>query len=37
MTKLRLLVLCFPYFSDFSIVFLYCIVVQKKKEGVKTR
>jgi hypothetical protein len=23
MTKLKVLVLCFPYFTDFSIVFLY--------------
>jgi hypothetical protein len=26
MTKLRVLVLCFPYFSDFSLVFLFSIV-----------
>jgi hypothetical protein len=24
MTKLKVLVLCFPYFTDFSIAFLYC-------------
>jgi len=30
MTKLRVLV-CFPYFSDFSLVFLYCSL--KKESG----
>jgi len=34
MTKLKVLVLCFPYFTDFSIVFLYCCtkIISKSDE-----